>query len=232
MKRVIFIIDGEYMRRRIISTKPFYYNGESIRNYCLASLNEGEELSRIYFYDSTAFNGTGEHPLSGPVDFSKTSLTARKNEFLKTLKNTPDLTLRLGRSSWDYTWSLNYVRLGELLAGEISANDISESDVLPNFKQTGIDVQIGLDIAKIALKHQADRIVFIANDNDYIPCVELAKDEGIKVTLDTLGSKSCIELREVVDNCHTLLKDDECDPIKIVRNVDIENWVQKMYSRS
>ena len=200
MSRVTFIVDGEFMRKRIISLKAFYFDGQGIRRHCLSHLAPGETLGRILFYDALPFTGKGEHPISGPLDFSQTPLVARKQQFLQSLRVTPELSLRLGRSAWQAgQWQLDANKLGELMAGEISVNDIEASDIYPDIRQKGVDMRLGLDIATIAYKRQAERLVLVANDADYVPAVKLAREEGIKVVLDPLWTRAAEDLREHVD---------------------------------
>ena len=139
------------MRKRIISLKAFYFDGQGIRRHCLSHLTPGETVGRILFYDALPFTGKGEHPLSGPMDFSQTPLIARKQQFLQSLRVTPEITLRLGRSAWQAgQWQLDANRLGELMAGEISVNDIEAGDIYPDIRQKGVDMLLGLDIAALA----------------------------------------------------------------------------------
>ncbi|MCQ2444672.1 MAG: NYN domain-containing protein [Mailhella sp.] len=200
MAKVTFIVDGEFMRKRIISLKAFYFDGQGIRRHCLSHLGPGDTLSRILFYDALPFTGKGEHPLSGPVDFSQTPLIARKQQFLQSLRVTPEISLRLGRSAWQAgQWQLDSTRLGELMAGEIGVSDIESGDIYPDIRQKGVDMRLGLDIAGIAYRHQADKLVLVANDADYVPAVKLLREEGIKVVLDPLWTRAAEDLREHVD---------------------------------
>ena len=200
MAKVIFIVDGEFMRKRIISLKAFYFDGEGIRRHCLSHLGPNDELSRILFYDALPFTGKGEHPLSGPVDFAQTPLIARKQQFLQSLRATPEVSLRLGRSAWQAgQWQLDSTRLGELVAGEIAVSDLCQNDIYPDIRQKGVDMRLGLDIAGIAYRHQADKIILVANDADYVPAVRLLREEGIKVVLDPLWTRAAEDLREHVD---------------------------------
>ena len=200
MSRVTFIVDGEFMRKRIISLKAFYFDGQGIRRHCLSHLAPGETVGRILFYDALPFTGKGEHPLSGPLDFSQTPLVARKQQFLQSLRVTPELSLRLGRSAWQAgQWQLDANKLGELMAGEISVNDIEAGDIYPDIRQKGVDMRLGLDIATIAYKRQAERLVLVANDADYVPAVKLAREEGLKGVLDPLWTRAAEDLREHVD---------------------------------
>ena len=108
--------------------------------------------------------------------------------------------LRLGRSAWQAgQWQLDANKLGELMAGEISVNDIEAGDIYPDIRQKGVDMRLGLDIATIAYKRQAERLVLVANDADYVPAVKLAREEGLKVVLDPLWTRAAEDLREHVD---------------------------------
>ena len=200
MQRVIFIVDGEFMRKRIITLKAFYFDGPGIRKHCLQHLGPDEKMGNILFYDAMPFTGKGEHPLTGPIDFSQTPLVARKQQFLHSLRSTPEMALRLGRSAWQSgQWQLDSNRLGELMAGEISVDDIEANDIYPDIRQKGVDMRLGLDIATIVYKKTADRLVFIANDADYVPAVKLSRREGIKVAMDPLWTRAAEDLRENVD---------------------------------
>lgn len=200
MHKVIFVVDGEFMRKRIIALKAFYFDGAGIRRHCLAHLGPNESLSRIMYYDAMPFTGRGEHPLSGPVDFSQTPLVARKQQFLQSMRITPEVAMRLGRSAWQAgQWQLDSTKLGELMAGELDVDDIEAGDIYPDIRQKGVDMRLGLDIATIAFKKMADRLVLIANDADYVPAVKLARREGLTMALDPLWTRAAEDLRENVD---------------------------------
>ena len=200
MDHVIFVVDGEFMRKRIITLKAFYFDGPGIRRHCLSHLGPNECVGRILFYDAMPFTGRGEHPLDGPVDFSQTPLVARKQQFLQSLRATPEIALRLGRSAWQAgQWQLDSNKLGELMAGEIDVEDIESRDIYPDIRQKGVDMRLGLDFATIAYKKQAERVVLLANDADYVPAVKLLRREGIKVALDPLWTRAAEDLREHVD---------------------------------
>lgn len=200
MQKVIFVVDGEFMRKRIINLKAFYFDGAGIRRHCLSHLGPDERMGRIMFYDAMPFTGRGEHPISGPMDFSQTPLVARKQQFLQSLRVTPEVALRLGRSAWQSgQWQLDSNKLGELMAGELDVNDIEAGDIYPDIRQKGVDMRLGLDIATIAYKKMADRLVLIANDADYVPAVKLARKEGLTVALDPLWTRAAEDLRDQVD---------------------------------
>lgn len=85
------------------------------------------------------------------------------------------------------------------MAGEIDVEDIESRDIYPDIRQKGVDMRLGLDFATIAFKRQAERVVLLANDADYVPAVKLVRREGIKVALDPLWTRAAEDLREHVD---------------------------------
>ena len=206
MSKVIFIVDGEFMRKRIIGIKAFYFDGSNIRKHCMNHLTEGDQLVRILYYDSLPFTGKGTHPINGPIDFSQTPLVARKQQFLQGLKTTPNIQMRLGRSAWQAgQWQLDAGKLDSLVAGEITYEDLKGEDIYPDIRQKGVDMRMGLDLATIAHKKLADTVVIISNDADFVPAVKILREEGIKVVIDPLWTRAAEDLREAVDYVYNVL---------------------------
>ena len=98
MRKVVFMIDGWFMRKAIYKFQTFYYSGQEIRKYCLRHLRKNDYLYRIFYYDTEPLVGKGQNPVSQkPIDFSKTSVSQkqkrlfpyRKKRKKKNLKRTP-----------------------------------------------------------------------------------------------------------------------------------------------
>jgi len=51
------------------------------------------------------------------------------------------------------------------------------------YKQKMVDVLFSLELAKLALTHQIQRVVIFAGDSDYVPAIKIARDEGVVVQL-------------------------------------------------
>ncbi len=66
-------------------------------------------------------------------------------------------------------------------------------------RQKGVDMRIGIDIASIALKKQADTIILVAGDSDFVPAAKLARREGIDFILDPLWQRINSDLFEHID---------------------------------
>lgn len=208
MGKLICIIDGDFMRRRVIESQSFYYSGPAIRQHCLRHLLPGEELLRILYYAAAPYGGQGVHPKTGEaIDFGRTEQHRMADEFFRGLAGTPQMALRLGRLAWQYNaWNIAAHRLPDLLSGRIEVADLGPEDIRPDFRQKAVDMRIGLDIATIALKRQAERLVLITNDADFVPAVKLARREGLTVCLDPLWAGVSADLREHVDYVRNLLE--------------------------
>ena len=50
-------------------------------------------------------------------------------------------------------------------------------------------MRIGLDMASLALKRLVSTVVIVTGDSDLVPAMKFARREGLRVYLDTLGSR-------------------------------------------
>lgn len=73
-------------------------------------------------------------------------------------------------------------------------------------RQKGVDMRLGLDISTITLKRQADTLVLVTGDSDFVPAAKIARREGAEVILDPLGQKVDDDLEEHVDGVYSVLK--------------------------
>ncbi len=76
---------------------------------------------------------------------------------------------------------------------------LNEKSVRFGLRQKGVDMRIGLDIASIALKQQADTIILVTGDSDFVPAAKLARREGMEFIVDPLWQKVSDDLYEHVD---------------------------------
>lgn len=77
--------------------------------------------------------------------------------------------------------------------------DIRPEEVRLGLRQKGVDMRIGLDIASITLKQQAQTIVLVAGDSDFVPAAKLARREGREFVLDPLWQGVNADLLEHID---------------------------------
>jgi uncharacterized LabA/DUF88 family protein len=121
-------------------------------------------------------------------------------KLLESIKRTPNFALRLGKTIWKNNgWILNADKLKDLLAKKITVDNLTEDDVLPLIEQKAVDMKMGLDIASIATKRLAEKLIIISGDADIVPALKLARQEGMIVGLDPLRNPIRPELSEHVD---------------------------------
>ena len=101
---------------------------------------------------------------------------------------------------------LNSNSLKRLCRGEVTVQDLTEQDFYLDIVQKGVDMRIGLDIASIAQKKQADQIVLIAGDSDFVPAAKHARREGIDFVLDPMWHTIKDSLNEHIDGLSTRVK--------------------------
>lgn len=209
------MIDGWFMRKRVYQTKAFFYNGHNIRKYCFSHLKSDEKIYRIFYYDTEPLDKKGHNPISKKaVDFKVTKVAEEQDKLLNSIRETPNFALRLGKTVWkNNEWVLNPEKLKELLKKTITVDDLTEKDVTPLIQQKAVDIKIGLDIASIAIKKLADKLILITGDADIVPALKLARQEGMQVGIDPLWNPIKPELREHVDYLRSNLKiPSKCTP--------------------
>ena len=203
MGKVAFFVDGGFLRKRVFYFKSFFVDGSNIRNYCLRHLLGDEVIYRIFYYDAPPLDRIGKTPFGNDIDFSEMPAAKKSHNLFDSIKETPNMALRLGKVSWQNDWVLKPESQRRLI--EESSPKFSDKDFSPSVHQKAVDMKIGLDIATIAFKKLADRIVLIAGDSDFTPAAKLARVEGMHVTLDPLGNKVPDDLIEHIDVMHTPL---------------------------
>lgn len=83
---------------------------------------------------------------------------------------------------------------------------ITPDNVRLGLRQKGVDMRIGLDIASITLKRQADIILLVAGDSDFVPAAKLARREGVEFILDPLWQAINADLFEHIDGLQSGLR--------------------------
>ena len=95
MRKVAFIIDGWFMRKRIAALHTFKYTGVEIRKYCCKHLETDDEIYRIFYYDTKPLEKKGLHPLTQKtIDFKETYIAKQQYALLDSIKKTPNFALR------------------------------------------------------------------------------------------------------------------------------------------
>ena len=111
------------------------------------------------------------------------------------------MALRRGevRKELHRSWVLRADAQKALLSGQRAVADLTDEDFTFAVRQKGVDMRIGLDIASLAHKRQADTIILVAGDSDFVPAAKLARREGVRFVLDPLWQDIPADLNEHID---------------------------------
>lgn len=144
-------------------------------------------LFRVFYYDCKPFDKTVKNRKGEVVNFSETPIYKRQDAFLKSICKLDKFAVRLGELSFD-GWKPDMH---------------NPKRWKPDFKQKGVDMKVGLDMALMALKHTADKIVLVAGDSDFIAPIKFVRKEGLQVYLYNMGHRVKAKL---VEHCDFILK--------------------------
>jgi uncharacterized LabA/DUF88 family protein len=136
------------------------------------------QLLRTYYYHCLPYQ-------SQPPSEEEKQRFANKQKFFNALERISRFNVRLGKLKYR----------GQNQAGE------------PVFEQKGVDALLAVDLVQLASKHIITHAAIATADNDFVPVIEAAKNEGVLVTLyhsRTLGKHQdlwmCADERRVIDN--------------------------------
>ena len=175
---------------------------ESQKNRNQYVANPFRFLYRCFYYDAPPYEGKAHTPIAKrPIDYSKTDQAIFRQELFGILRRQRNFALRLGeiRTDRDRSWILKPQAQKDLLNNRRTVAALTDDDFVPALRQKGVDMRIGLDIASITLKHQADIIVLVAGDADFVPAAKLARREGVQFILDPLWQNVSPDLSEHID---------------------------------
>jgi len=211
MTKTAVMIDGAFFLKRYGVT---YGRGHTpqqtakdLFTMSLSHVAKGESLYRIFFYDCPPLNKKAHNPVTNrSVDFSKTPVHLFRTELHRELVKIRKLALRMGRLAEYNDWVITPRVTKKLLSGKSKMSEMSEKDVAYSVTQKGVDMRIGLDIASLAYKKLADRIVLVTGDADFVPAAKLARREGIDVVLDPMWQRVSDDLFEHIDGLKSVCR--------------------------
>lgn len=149
-------------------------------------------LLRIHYYDAPPGTGQVTNPLSGMTTNLRRSPTfARMTALQDQIESSPDCALRQGEVV-ARGWRLKESALRQIAR---KRRPLKPSDLVPDLRQKGVDLRMGLDIARLSLRRLVDVIVVVTGDSDLVPAFRFARREGIRVYLDHLGAPVMRDLK-------------------------------------
>lgn len=161
--------------------------------------SESSDLYRIFFYDCPPLTKRTQLPISKKaLDLSQTETAKARMAIHQELQSVRKVALRLGRLNEKFGWRVKQEAVSRWIDRTdkiVPTDDDFEIDTV----QKGVDMRLGLDVASMAFKKQADQIILVAGDADFVPAAKLARREGIDVVLDPMGGTPARDLIAHVD---------------------------------
>lgn len=178
LNKIAILIDGGFFKQRFKKLEkrdPVKKDLEDLiseivkrvaqKNPC-ATLHP-DILLRTFYYDCLPFGKELSKHDGTKIDFSKSPIYTKQISFLHSLDTIEQFALRLGELSFS-GWKMYADK---------------PRKIFPDFRQKGVDMKIGLDIAWMAGKKTVDKIALVTGDSDFIAPMKLARREGIQIYL-------------------------------------------------
>lgn len=196
------MIDGGFITKKLQqkNKQPATANdveAECARLQALPSVAQ-YELLRIYFYDAPPSVASLQLPVSGAkLELSKTPRATQAQSLYDQLVLKPNFALRMGETSLKPGgWRLKPNVTRQLTK---APRPLTDADFVLDIEQKGVDLRIGLDMARLALREMVRAIVVVTADSDFVPAFKFIRREGVRVILDTMGHTTKPELKAHAD---------------------------------
>lgn len=146
------------------------------------------ELMRIYYYDAPPALDTIEYPVSKTEYVLATTERARQAQSLHDQLELADrFALRMGETRMTpFMWKIKPAKVPNLIK---TPRELTDADFMLDMNQKGVDIRIGLDMARLALRDMVRAVAVVTGDSDFVPAFKFVRREGVKVMLCTLGHK-------------------------------------------
>jgi uncharacterized LabA/DUF88 family protein len=143
-------------------------------------------LFRTFYYDCLPFHKVIKDTTGKSIDYSQSDVYKKQMLYLNSLRSIDQFALRLGELAFS-GWKLNSYKP-------------KVQKPVPDFRQKGVDMKIGLDMAWMAGKRTVDKLVLVTGDSDFISPIKHVRREGIQVYLHPMKTSFIrSELKEHAD---------------------------------
>ncbi len=206
MTRTTILIDGTFLQRRHQALLPDrqeispHYLCKDFYTYALRHLDRGEQLQKIFYYDTPPATHTVIHPISGEeLDLSKSAASERKAELHRELKQQRKMVIRIAPPNPHNAWTFTRNTFDRLLNGEQGLDELEMSDMILPQGRKGLDTMMAVDITFLSLRHFADKIILISSNDGLLDAAKMARREGLDFVLDPVRAEVAERFLEHVD---------------------------------
>lgn len=166
--RVAVLIDGGHLRA-VTRRAGRDFNPDLIEKIAWTCVGPDEVAFRHLYYDCAPFEGTVKLPVSGQ------SMTFSASDgWLRDLARRDLFAVRRGVLKFR-GWVPKKTPVSPL--------SLTDDDFSPSFEQKGVDMRIGLDVAKFCENKAVRTIVLMSGDTDCVPALKYARIAGLQTAL-------------------------------------------------
>lgn len=197
------LLDGGFFTKKLYEQHSRFATAADVVALCSAIRSRSElsdyELLRIYYYDAPPSDAAIRTPVTGDSRNLATTQRFRESQRLyDQLIMQPEFALRMGETRLSPNrWRLKPRTLSQLVA---QPRALTDNDFVLDISQKGVDIRIGMDMARLALRNQVRAVVVVTGDSDFVPAFKFVRREGVEVLLATLGHRGARqELKQHAD---------------------------------
>lgn len=196
------LVDGGFITKKLQQRYGRHITADDICLECdrlqALPLVADYELLRVYFYDAAPLSDTVKSPVSHtPTILSVTERAKAAQSLQANLVLKPYFALRMGQLHLSpEKWRMKPAAARQLLK---APRELADQDFVLDIKQAGVDMRIGMDMARLALRDMVRSVIVVTGDSDFVPAFKFVRREGVKVILDPLGHTIRPELRQHAD---------------------------------
>lgn len=188
LSKYAILLDGGFVTKKLQTKLGRFPTAADVEHECQRIAKHPQlasrDLLRIYFYDGSPAKDRLTNPIDGSsLDLSATNEFRQHMSLLDTLELTPNFAVRKGEVVV-HGWKLGDGAFKSMMK---TPRPPTAKDIVPDLEQKGVDLRIGLDIARLALREMVDIIVVATGDSDLVPAFRFARREGVRVFLDHMG---------------------------------------------
>lgn len=200
--RFVILLDGGFLTKKLNERLGRPANVGDVVAECdrLRSIDEvsGHDLLRIYYYDAELASEAVKLPVSGGnYILSTTERYRQARSLFDQLVLKPDFALRMGQVNVSRNkWRLKTNSTKQLLR---QSRALRDEDFVLDAQQKGVDMRIGMDMARLALREMVRQVVVVTGDSDFVPAFKFVRREGIRVILEPMGQNVLLELKQHAD---------------------------------
>lgn len=196
------LLDGGYLTKKLYERLGRHPNADDIVAECdrlrALPIVAEYELLRIYYYDAAPLAEQVRYPVSdNPYNLGDTERFRRAQSLYDQLILKPNFALRLGHVRISpHSWKMKPAKAKQLIRNH---RPLQDDDFLLDVSQKGVDMRIGMDMARLALRDMVRAVVVVTGDSDFVPAFKFVRREGVRVILEPLTRNATLELRHHAD---------------------------------